>query len=137
MFQEHPLFGVGFGRYAHTVNLFVVPEWFKAAHNVFMSTLAETGIVGITILLSMYWYVIHNILVANKHAKSIQEKTAAIYVLAIVFGFNIINAIFHGSHISRMMFFVFALGVIVKRLVIDVDESAIEMDITMRKKVEV
>jgi O-antigen ligase len=117
MFLDHPILGAGFGSFSRLISAYVLRPWGKVAHNVFMSTLAETGILGATMLLLLYGEAFRNLWRARIVASTKQGKHAAIYALALLIGLNVVHVMFHGKHVGRTMFFVFALGAIVTRLV--------------------
>ena len=56
MFLDHPWLGVGAGNYAAAYPLYYVPPWLEPlghAHNYYLNTLAELGVVGLVLLLAV------------------------------------------------------------------------------------
>ena len=53
MWQEHPVLGVGIGQYRAVADQYVFGGVSNIAHNTYLSFLAETGLVGFVILISL------------------------------------------------------------------------------------
>ena len=53
MWQEHPVLGVGIGQYRAVADQYVFGGVSNIAHNTYLSFLAETGLVGLVILVSL------------------------------------------------------------------------------------
>jgi O-antigen ligase len=77
VFEKNPVFGVGFGGYK-----FTVPETFKFTdtHNLYLKTLSEQGIIGITLLLFIF-------LLALKSGQGLFRKGLTPFHRGLGFGF--------------------------------------------------
>lgn len=73
LFTEHPIIGVGSGMYRHSIDLK------RPSHNVFIGVSAESGIIGITLLLIVFFGAIYN---ALRH-KSIWNSMLWLVILFI------------------------------------------------------
>jgi O-antigen ligase len=110
MFLENPILGVGFNNFA-IQSLSYQPLISRpiSGHNVFLTTLAETGILGGIFLALMYIQVFRSVLINR-------SKKDARYILALLISIAIMDAFLHGSFVSRTLFVVFALATIGIRL---------------------
>lgn len=120
MFLDHPILGVGFGGFSTLWGSYepLFRGSGSVSHNVFLGALAETGMLGAGVLLLIYREAFLNLWRAKAAS---QEARAAIYALILLVGYNVVEAMLHGRHISRYMFVFFALGEIVARLSCNVD----------------
>ena len=117
LFLNHPILGIGFGNfplyYASYSQEFAGHQ--TVAHNLFMSTLAEAGLMGIISLISIYLYIIYAGLKALFFKKDDPGIFDPWFPLILFVGLNIINALFHSTVIDRPMFTIFAINMIVLR----------------------
>jgi len=119
MFLDSPLLGVGFGGFRDHLFAYTRTQFWRAphvAHNVFASTLAETGLLGFVVLLLVY-YEAFRPLRASAAQRGSEDWRAIAYVSAILIGNNVISALAGGAYIDREMFIVFALATITGKLV--------------------
>ncbi len=95
MFLEHPLLGVGIGNYAAAYPDYFLPGWpdpLGHAHNYFLNTAAEMGIIGLITLLWML--VAAYVLVATGIARAHGQRERAL--LVGVLGSLVVFTIFSG-----------------------------------------
>lgn len=81
MFCENPIFGIGWGGYIHRLNIEIssVHVTYMFCHNIYLQILAETGIVGLTILL----YLMFNTLL--KTIKLLKDKKDYIIYFSVIY----------------------------------------------------
>jgi len=89
MFKSYPVFGVGPGNFLSFLPRFFdlkeTIRWIQPVHNVFLLTLAESGILGLFFFLTLFFYPIFELLKVmkkNVFAKIILIWFLAIYILA-------------------------------------------------------
>jgi O-antigen ligase len=74
VFLDHPVFGVGPGHfaeyystaYANRVGLIETTKKYKG-HNLYLETLAETGIIGLACLLAIFFVIMHGLWRERRH----------------------------------------------------------------------
>lgn len=76
MFKEHPITGVGFGRFTVYAGLY--------AHSEYMEVLASTGIVGIVLYMFIYVMIFYRIRFMWKYAVDNGTRYNARYILAVM-----------------------------------------------------
>lgn len=94
MFEDHPVVGIGLGnffaqyyRYSHMVSGTLSPKWRpKQAQNGFVQTLAEQGLIGITIYLLLFLAVLRHLYLALRSRPSPEEHLLLVGLLACFFG---------------------------------------------------
>ncbi|GAH40995.1 unnamed protein product [marine sediment metagenome] len=112
MFLDNPLLGVGFGGFReHYSDYSPFYDSRSVAHNVFMNSIAEMGVFGGLATLMIYVFVIRDLWRARNKQTAHNTRTID-FMLALVIGVNIVNALLHGKYFSREMFIVFAWALI-------------------------
>ncbi len=81
MFKTSPIFGVGLGNFIPQLPKFLIPKklyFWQPVHNIFLLILAETGIIGLCLVVYVLWVVLK---------KLWQKKNPALLcsLLAIIF----------------------------------------------------
>lgn len=116
MFVANPILGIGFGGYGYNLAVYADSGSTAIAHNIFLSTLAEIGLLGFLVLLTLLgilikdmWKYIDKQLIHSENAYSV------IYAFALLVCMNV-NYLFHGSNIDRLTFIVFSLGTVIVKL---------------------
>lgn len=72
MWKDHPVAGVGIGMFSSQLHLYPNPQYLYyftkglVAHNMYISMLAETGIIGVVLFLAMLMAALNNFLKARK-----------------------------------------------------------------------
>lgn len=111
MFVDHPLVGVGLNNF-HNEYLekykdptAIEPQWH--AHNVFLNTLAETGIVGFIGLMSLLIYLYYDVLKAWRKNNDIVAK---IYFFSLLtFSINFLTDVLFCGHYLKLPTYIFWL----------------------------
>jgi O-antigen ligase len=88
LFQKNPIFGVGFGGFE-----FTVPEkiQFKDTHNLYLKTLSEQGIIGISLLLLIFFMALKSGQRLYKIAQTPFQKGLGFGFLGCIVAFIITN----------------------------------------------
>ena len=122
IFRDHPLTGCGFGQYAHTNVDYLTRRTFDVPmekakgymqHNVFLSLLSETGLIGLTlfvVLLSLWswdgWQL------CNDGSRPIWQRQQGLFCLLVLVAY-LANAMFHDlaliAMLNMLVFFVAGL----------------------------
>lgn len=111
MFVDHPLVGVGLNNF-HNEYLekykdptAIEPQWH--AHNVFLNTLAETGIVGFIGLMSLLIYLYYDVL---KSWRENNDIVAKIYFFSLLtFSINFLTDVLFCGHYLKLPTYIFWL----------------------------
>ena len=67
MWQEHPVLGVGIGQYQAVADQYVFGGVANIAHNTYLSFLAETGLVGFVIFMSLPVVIVVRVVRSKRH----------------------------------------------------------------------
>ena len=67
MWQEHPVLGVGIGQYRAVADQYVFGGVANIAHNTYLSFLAETGLVGLVVFISLPLAIFIRVLRSRRH----------------------------------------------------------------------
>jgi O-antigen ligase len=102
--RGNPILGVGlnnfhvrFNEYQHTVETDVFPGFNKDPHNVFLSVLGETGVIGFVLFMGIFWVIVQNI---RKAGRSWDTAMAAAFMV-----FTFVSA-FSGTDYIRKWFWI-------------------------------
>lgn len=117
MFADYPILGVGFGNYGAFFPHYSGYDAETSEHNIFLSYLATTGGVGFAVLLLFYVEAFRALWQARLTAIRADSRRSATFMLAILFGFNVINALFHATYVRRQMFVIFGLAAVAVKLI--------------------
>lgn len=118
MFKEHPIFGVGFGKftefskdYFRNVDGIRFQATELAGHDSFMGVLAEMGILGLGLIVSIYLFILRKSIGLYKKLQNNAKDTTLIAVFWAVMAVFIVNSIFIDMkyfEFINSIFFVFA-----------------------------
>jgi O-antigen ligase len=95
MFLDHPILGVGAGNYAAAYSTYFLPGWpdpLGHAHNYYLNTAAETGLVGLAALLWLLGAAYRVVLRGLRRAPRPLERAALAGVLGSLVTFTAYNA---------------------------------------------
>ena len=83
LFREHPLFGIGWGMYRTTVVGNVTFRAVLDTHNIYLQLLAETGLIGFLVFVTLFLYMW--IKTKNAYLECLQKYPQSIWKMAISF----------------------------------------------------
>lgn len=113
MWLDNPVVGVGIGKFSENLPIYAqdLPpfRWSLIAHNTYVSVLAETGFVGILLLLGMIFFSLQNFLVLNK-THSI-DNGALRKTWIIVFISILIGSMTKNDHYDKFFWFIMGISV--------------------------
>jgi len=119
LFLERPFFGVGLGSFGSHAGIYAGVR--SSPHNIFLGTLAETGIFGFACLLFLYGYVLNVLWRARRlqdyATQPIPRRSEILHhTFIMVIGYNILTNLTNGHTLDRFGFVVFALALIIANL---------------------
>lgn len=129
MIKSNPLFGVGLGNYAtayaeysRELGVAVIGIDGIAAHNLYLEVLAETGIIGLTIFLSLIYFALNSIYQAYKSFNN--KKFKDLSRLISGFGLGIIGyltaaSFIHGAY-PRYFYLLLGIGISLEIIVLKI-----------------
>ena len=118
MFVARPIFGVGFGGFK-PLNVQYGSGLTKTGsqgHNLLLTTLGETGLVGGTLLILLYCEAFASLWKVRGISFGSDKANAVNGLFILMVGVNVVYAMTHVDTIDRSMFVIFALGTVVSRL---------------------
>ncbi len=114
IFIEHPILGAGYDSFAKINRPYSGLSKQKSGHNAFYIALAETGLLGATVLGGMYLEVLLPLWRTRKLSNS--HALTANYMLVMIIGLNIVIASLLADDVERHMYLLFALGAATTRI---------------------
>ena len=120
MFMEHPFFGIGFGRFLTYVEDYIVNTYGKysfplsgiAIHDSFTGILAEMGLSGLILILTVYFLILSKaIKLYKRFAASERDNSVFVVVFLGFMTVYLVNSIFTGMRYFEFvnsLFFIFA-----------------------------
>lgn len=113
MWLDNPIAGVGIGKFSENLPIYAqdLPPFRRSlvAHNTYVSVLAETGFVGILLLLFMIFFSLQNYIVPNK-ALSV-DITALRKAWIIAFISILIGSTTKNDHYDKFFWFIMGISV--------------------------
>jgi O-antigen ligase len=118
MFTDYPIIGIGLGGYSEHFSLYSpFADIRSVSHNIFLTSLAEMGFIGILVLLCILGVFIIQMWRLRASATSSSDKQLLDFTLALLIGYNIIQAALHGNILNRQLFIVFGFAAVAMDLV--------------------
>lgn len=90
MFKDHPISGVGIGKFPMELRNYPNPSYslfFRkglVAHNMYVSMLAETGIIGLTLFMSLIIATLANLIKSRKRADPTLKSIANVWLIVLI-----------------------------------------------------
>jgi|GEM_PF-1585862 len=111
MFKDSPLFGIGFGKFSDRVSDYYInidgirfQDEAKSEHDTLVGVLAEMGLIGLALVLYIYYKIISKSIVLHKHLFSVQEEDRfLIYIFWGIWVVFLVNAIFIDMRYSEFI----------------------------------
>jgi len=126
MWQDHPFTGVGIGQFLHNSSRYmsqlpgVIPREL-VAHNIYVSMLAETGIIGLILFLSIIAIALGNFIKARRFQQSTYLNLYNTWLIVLLV--MLIGGLTKTDQIDKLLWMVMGLSVYFSRLT---DEPAEE-----------
>ncbi len=108
--RKYPLTGIGYGK--ETFSKHYPDTYVKHAHNIFLNTAVETGLVGLALLAAILGIVLKNFLFAIRHEKTPEKRLLLSGIFASFIGFlflNLFDYMYHGWP-GQMFWMIIGIG---------------------------
>jgi len=108
--RKYPLTGIGYGK--ETFSKHYPDTYVKHAHNIFLNTAVETGLVGLALLAAILGIVLKNFLFAIWHEKTPEKRLLLSGIFASFIGFlflNLFDYMYHGWP-GQMFWMIIGIG---------------------------
>lgn len=113
MWLDHPVTGVGIGLFTENLPTYAYElpawRWNLVAHNTYVSILAETGLVGLVLFVSMIFFSLRNFLAINKGWSA--EILSLRNTWLIVFITILIGSVTKNDHYEKFFWFIMGISV--------------------------
>lgn len=119
---DHPVLGVGFGNGPDYMAIYIGDR--VSVHNLFLGVAVETGLIGLVILMFMYFVVMRDLFdiwTAEPTRGDLAFKMGnrdAFHAMVLILSYNIIPFLTHGLSPSRPWFAIFAFVVVTLRIML-------------------
>jgi O-antigen ligase len=108
--RKYPLTGIGYGK--ETFSKYYPDIYVKHAHNIFLNTAVETGLIGLVLLAAILGIVMKNFLLAIRREKDPEKRLLISGVFASFAGFLFLNSfdyMYHGWP-GQMLWMITGIG---------------------------
>lgn len=130
--KEHPFLGIGMGNWKLIIPLYGAPNDIVAsgnqvmikAHNMYLETLSETGVIGFLLYLSMFMIVLQRLYTLLRSKQDGQIKIVALFI-SLGFISLLVDSIasFSLSRIEHLLLFAFFIGTLLSLFEASVDDA--------------
>jgi O-antigen ligase len=95
--RKYPLTGIGYGK--ETFSKYYPDIYVKHAHNIFLNTAVETGLIGLALIVAILVMVLKNLMSAIRREKTYEKRLLLTGIFASFVGFmflNLFDYMYHG-----------------------------------------